>query len=172
MLGLLAGSLRAGYGLLQGVELVVKEMTPPTSVEFGRVVTEARLGLPVETALEKMARRMGSEDFLWAVSAVSIQREVGGNLAEVLDIVATTIRERDALRRHISGLTSEGRLSAVILSVLPFAVLGAMLIVSAELHRCLVHQPCRHGRRRRRLRHVGRGTHVAATDRPDRGVTR
>ncbi|MRS12806.1 MAG: VWA domain-containing protein [Actinobacteria bacterium] len=120
ILNLIAGSLRAGWGLLQSVDMVVQETLPPASDEFQRVQTEARLGLPVEDALRSMAERVGSEDFGWAVSAIAIQREVGGNLAEVLDVVATTIRERAALRRHVSALTAEGRMSAIILLALPF----------------------------------------------------
>ncbi len=130
VLGLIAGSLRAGYGLMQAVDHIVREAPAPASVEFQRVQTEARLGLRVEDALEKMARRMGSPDFEWAVSAITIQREVGGNLAEVLDIVGRTIRERDALRRTIDGLTAEGRLSAVILVILPFVVGFVLFFVS------------------------------------------
>lgn len=120
ILNLIAGSLRAGWGLLQSVDMVVQETMPPASDEFKRVQTEARLGLPVEDALEAMAERVGSEDFAWAVSAIAIQREVGGNLAEVLDVVASTIRDRAALRRHVSALTAEGRISAIILLALPF----------------------------------------------------
>jgi tight adherence protein B len=128
VLSLIAGSLRAGWGLLQAVGIVVSEMGRPAGPEFGRVVTEARLGLPLEEALAKMADRVGSEDFKWAVTAISIQREVGGNLAEVLDIVSATVRERDSLRREISSLTSEGRLSAIILIALPF-VEGILLSI-------------------------------------------
>jgi tight adherence protein B len=130
VLNLISGSLRAGYGLLQAVDLVVQEMLPPSSVEFRRVQTEARLGLSVEAALEKMADRVDSENFRWTVSAINIQREVGGNLAEVLDIVATTIRDRDALQRQMKALTSEGKLSAIILSVLPFAEAGVLAAVN------------------------------------------
>ena len=126
VLNLLAGSLRAGWGLLQATGIVVNEIPAPAGPEFERVVTEARLGLPLEEALEKMAVRMGSEDFRWAVTAIAIQREVGGNLAEVLDLVASTVRERAALRRQISSLTAEGRLSEIILITLPFLE-GAVL---------------------------------------------
>jgi len=120
VLNLLAGSMRAGWGLLQAVGIVVKEMGPPVGPEFARVVTEARLGLPLEDALQRMSDRVESEDFRWAVTAISIQREVGGNLAEVLDLVADTVRERTELRGQISALTGEGRLSAVVLITLPF----------------------------------------------------
>jgi tight adherence protein B len=123
LLNHIAGSLRSGWGLLQAIELLSQEVGQPASGELKRVVTEARLGLPVETALEKMAKRLGSENFAWAVAAINIQRDVGGNLAEVLDIVATTMRDRAELKRHIDSLTAEGRLSAWILIALPFIVL-------------------------------------------------
>jgi tight adherence protein B len=129
---MVAGSLRAGYSLLQAIALVADESKPPVSVEFKRALTESRLGLPIEMALEKMAKRIGSEDFYWTVLAINIQREVGGNLAEVLDIVAKTIREREALKRHIQSLTAEGRLSAYILIALPFVVAALLFIVNPE----------------------------------------
>jgi len=130
VLNLLAGSLRAGWGLLQAAGIVVKEMPAPVGPEFERVVTEARLGIPLEEALSKVADRMDSEDFRWAVTAISIQREVGGNLAEVLDLVADTVRERASLRRQISSLTAEGRLSAYILVALPFVEAGALWAIN------------------------------------------
>jgi tight adherence protein B len=119
-LQLLAASLQAGYGLLQAVDTVVKESEPPTSTEFARVLTEARLGMSLEDALEGMADRLGSEDFRWVVLAINIQRQVGGNLAVVLQTVADTLREREQLRRQVKTLSAEGRLSALILTVLPF----------------------------------------------------
>jgi tight adherence protein B len=130
VLNLLAGSLRAGWGLLQAVGIVVDEVGAPAGPEFARVATEARLGLPLEDALAKMAVRMGSEDFKWAVNAIAIQREVGGNLAEVLDLVADTVRERSNLRQQIHTLTSEGRLSAVILTALPFVEAVGLWVIS------------------------------------------
>lgn len=120
MLDLLAGSLRAGWGLQQALDVIIDQTKPPMSDEFRRAQTETRLGRSVEQSLESVAERVQSMDFSWVVSAISIQREVGGNLAELLTIVASTIRERNAVRRQISALTSEGRLSAVILFVLPF----------------------------------------------------
>ena len=130
VLNLLAGSLRAGWGFLQAVGLVAEQMAQPASGEFGRAQTETRLGLPIERALEHMVDRIRSEDFAWAVSAIAIQREVGGNLAEVLDIVAATMRERAELKRHVSSLTAEGRLSGGILLFLPFVELAAILLVN------------------------------------------
>lgn len=141
VLNLLASSLRTGWGLLQAVGIVVGEMAAPAGPEFGRVVTEARLGLPVEKALEKMADRLNSVDFRWAVTAIAIQREVGGNLAEVLDIVAGTVRERGTLRRQISSLTAEGRLSAIILLALPFVETGLLLVVNPGYLTSLLSHP-------------------------------
>lgn len=130
VLNLIAGSVRSGWGMQQAVDMVVQEMTPPASIEFKRVQTEARLGLPVEDAMMSMADRLNSSDFRWAVSAITIQREVGGNLAEVLDIVAGTIRERAALRRHVDSLTAEGKLSASVLIGLPFLEAFILMVVN------------------------------------------
>ncbi|MBN2841372.1 MAG: VWA domain-containing protein [Coriobacteriia bacterium] len=130
VLNLIAGALRAGWGLQQSIDLVVEQMAPPVSTEFARAQTEVRLGRPVEEALETVARRTQSEDFSWAVTAIGIQRDVGGNLAEVLDVVAATIRDRGALKRQIAGLTAEGRLSAWILLVLPFALILVLSVLN------------------------------------------
>jgi tight adherence protein B len=119
-LTMIAGSIRAGYSFLQAISVAVDETLPPMSDEFRRVLTEARLGLPLEEALEKMAERVGEQNFTWTVMAINIQREVGGNLAEVLEILADTIRDRDRVKRQIKTLTAEGRLSALILIILPF----------------------------------------------------
>ncbi|NLB46536.1 MAG: type II secretion system protein F [Microbacteriaceae bacterium] len=130
VLNLIAGALRAGWGLQQSLDLVVEQMAPPVSTEFARAQTEVRLGRPVEEALETVAHRMRSEDFSWAGTAIGIQRDVGGNLAEVLDLVAATIRDRGALKRQISGLTAEGRLSAWILLILPFALVALFMVIN------------------------------------------
>ncbi len=122
VLMLLSSALRAGHSFLQALDLVAKEIGDPGSQEFGRVVAEIRLGRPVNEALDDMAERVDSDDFRWAVMAVNIQREVGGNLAEVLDTVAHTIREREMVRRQVRVLSAEGRLSAAILTALPFLI--------------------------------------------------
>jgi tight adherence protein B len=129
-LQLLAGSLRAGYGLLQAIDTVVKEADDPTSPEFARVLTEARLGMPLEEALEGMAQRLDSDDFHWVVLAIGIQREVGGNLAELLTTVAATMRGRATLRRQIKVLSAEGRISAWVIGVMPFVVAVALQVVN------------------------------------------
>jgi tight adherence protein B len=128
----MASSLRAGHSFLQAIDTVSKEIQEPAASEFVRVVAEIRLGRPVEEALEAMADRVGSPDFRWAVLAVNIQREVGGNLAEILDTVADTLRERATMRRQVKVLTAEGRLSAYVLVALPFAIALYMTAVNPD----------------------------------------
>jgi tight adherence protein B len=118
-LQLIAGSVSVGHSLPQAMDAVVREELQPVSVEFNRALVETRLGMPVEDALEGISTRMNSQDFAWIVMAIRIQREVGGNLAEILNTVAATIRERERLRRQVRGLSAEGRLSAWILGGLP-----------------------------------------------------
>jgi tight adherence protein B len=119
MLQMTAGSLSAGYSLAQALDGVVREGSEPMATELGRALAESRLGIPVETTLEAVATRMASRDFAWVVMAIRVQREVGGNLAGILTTVSTTMRERAMLRRHVRGLSAEGRLSAYILIGLP-----------------------------------------------------
>jgi tight adherence protein B len=132
VLTIMASSLRAGHSFLQSLDTVAKEIAQPAASEFQRVVAEIRLGRPVEDALEALAERVGSADFKWAVLAVNIQREVGGNLAEILDTVADTLRERAMLRRQIKVLTAEGRLSAWVLGLLPFGIGLYMFAVNPD----------------------------------------
>ncbi|MEX1126724.1 MAG: type II secretion system F family protein [Acidimicrobiia bacterium] len=121
-LTLLSTSLRAGYSLLQAIEAVAAEAPEPTSREFSRAVTESRLGRTVPDTLAGIAERTQSQDFEWATMAIEIQREVGGNLAEVLQTVADTMLSRNRLKGEIKALTAEGRISAVVLGSLPFAL--------------------------------------------------
>ncbi|GAB3666898.1 hypothetical protein GCM10027596_35150 [Nocardioides korecus] len=118
-LQLMSGSLSAGLSLAQSIDTIVKEGGEPISGELKRVIVESRLGVPIEDSLEGVAKRMESRDFEWVVMAIKIQREVGGNLAELLLTVAATLREREYLRRHVRALSAEGRLSAYILGGLP-----------------------------------------------------
>lgn len=118
-LQLLSSSLRAGFSFMQGVEAVAAEVPDPMGSELRRVIVEARLGRPVEEALDDCVDRMKSPDFEWAVMAVKIQREVGGNLAELLQTVAVTMVERERLRRDVKALTAEGRMSAYVLGCMP-----------------------------------------------------
>jgi len=123
-LQLMAGSLRAGHSLLRAVDSVSQEADAPTSEEFSRIVNETRVGRDLNDALDEVAERMGSDDFTWVAQAIAIHREVGGNLAEVLDAVGHTIRERNAIRRQVKALSAEGKLSAIVLMALPFGVTG------------------------------------------------
>jgi tight adherence protein B len=118
-LNLLSGSLRAGYSFLQGLEAVAQETSDPMARELRRVLAEARLGRPLEDALADVAVRMESNDFDWSVMAIRIQREVGGNLAELLQTVAETMIERSRLRGEVKALTAEGRISGIIMGLLP-----------------------------------------------------
>ena len=131
-LQLLAGSLRAGYGMLQAVDAVAREADSPTAEEFQRLVIETRLGRSVSDALHAMAARVDNDDFEWVEQAVDINREVGGDLTEVLDRVGETIRERDQIRRQVKALSAEGRLSALILIGLPIGMFGFIRVVNPE----------------------------------------
>ena len=121
-LATIANALRAGYSFPQAMEAIAKEMEPPISEEFSQVTRELSLGMPLETSLESMNRRMESPDFDLVVTAVVIQREVGGNLAQILDTISDTLSERIRMKREISSLTAQGRLSATILVLMPFAI--------------------------------------------------
>jgi len=118
-LQLMAGSLQAGLSFAQGMDTIVREGAEPVAGEFRRALVETRLGVTVEDALDGIAERMHSDDFRWTVMAIRIQREVGGNLAELMLSVAATLRERDYLRRQVKSLSAEGRFSAYILLGLP-----------------------------------------------------
>jgi tight adherence protein B len=138
-LQLLASSLRAGFAFLQGVEAVAQEMSDPMGAELRRVIAECRLGRPVEEALADCAGRMKSADFDWAVMAVNIQREVGGNLADLLQTVSVTMVERERLRRDVKSLTAEGRMSAIVLGVLPPAMGLVFYVVNPTYIEVLFH---------------------------------
>ena len=129
---LMSSSLRAGYGLLQAIDAVAREADPPMSAEFGRVVTETRLGRDLNDALNGVAERVGSDDFEWVVEAMEIHREVGGDLTEVLDHVGETIRARTRIARQVRALSAEGKISAIVLSALPFALLIMVSISSPD----------------------------------------
>lgn len=129
-LQMMAASLRAGYSLLQAVQAMGAEADSPTRDEFSRVLNETRIGRPLNDSLIEVSNRMGSEDFNWVAQAIAINREVGGNLADVLDGVARTIRERNQLHRQVASLASEGKLSAVILMALPFGVVAFLTIAN------------------------------------------
>ena len=151
----MSGSLAAGLSLTQSVDTIVREGSEPVASEFKRVLVETRLGVPLEIALEGVAERFESKDFDWVVMAINIQRQVGGNLAELLDTVAATMREREYLRRQVASLSAEGRLSAWVLSVLPPGFLLYLLLAQPRLRDAALH-------RRPWPRHAGRCDGVAA----------
>ncbi|MBA3621637.1 MAG: VWA domain-containing protein [Euzebyales bacterium] len=127
---MMAGSLRSGYGLLQAADAVAREADSPTAEEFRRLVMETRLGRDIDDTLRAMGERVGSEDFKWVMQAIQIHRQIGGDLAQVLDEVASTIREREQVFRQVKALSAEGRLSAIILLALPFVVVGGISVTN------------------------------------------
>jgi len=127
---LIANALRAGSSFLQSIELVVRESRPPISIEFGRVIREVNLGLPFDTALENMVKRVKSEDFELMATAIAIQHQVGGNLAEILDSIAFTIRERVRIKGEIRALTAQQRMSGYVVGGLPIALAGFIYVAA------------------------------------------
>lgn len=131
-LQLMSGSLRSGFGVMQALGTVAEEAESPTSDEFSRVLGEVRLGRDVGDALRSSGTRIDSPDYDWTIQAIEISREVGGNLAEVLDNVSQTIRQRNTLRRQVQALSAEGRVSALILFLLPIVMLVWMRFSNPE----------------------------------------
>lgn len=131
-LQLISGSLSAGLSLAQSVDTVVREGPEPICSEFRRVLVETRLGVTIEDALEGLAERFESKDFEWVVMAIRIQRQVGGNLAELLETVAATMREREYVRRQVAALAAEGKLSAWVLGLLPPLFMVYLLLTNYD----------------------------------------
>ena len=127
-----ANALRAGYSFQQAMDVVAKEMEPPISSEFERMSTDVAMGVTLEDAMEQMNKRVGSADFDLVVTAVLIQREIGGNLAQILDTISETIQERIRMKREIKALTAQGRFSAIVLLMLPFAMAAFCWIFNSE----------------------------------------
>jgi len=127
---LIANALRAGSSFLQAIELVVREARPPISTEFSRVIREVNLGLPFDQALENMVRRVRSDDLELMATAISIQHQVGGNLAEILDSISYTIRERIRIKGEIRTLTAQQRLSGYVVGFLPIGLAGFLFIAA------------------------------------------
>nr|WP_275955196.1 type II secretion system F family protein [Planomonospora venezuelensis] len=140
-LQLVVGSLRSGFSLGQALAALVRESAEPVSTEFGKALAETRLGVDLEDALEKAAERTACRDLSWLVMAIRIQREVGGNLAEIMATAVDTMRERARLRRHVRALTAEGRLSAYVLIALPIGIGGWMFLIRGEYVRPLYTEP-------------------------------
>ncbi len=135
----LAASLKAGHSFRQGIQAVVDEGQPPASKEFKRVLTETRLGRPMDDALADMATRIGSKNVTFVVTAVTIQRQVGGSLAGIFDMVAEAVRNRQQFARKIRSLTAMGRASAYVLVGVPFFLSGTITLMNPEYMDPLYH---------------------------------
>lgn len=140
-LNIISSGLRAGFSFPQAVSIVVREMEPPLASEFSRVLKENRLGKPMDDALLALLDRIENDDLELLVTALLIQRQVGGNLAEVLDSISHTIRERVRIKGEIRTLTAEGRLSAIILSLLPIAVALMIVVLNPGYMTVLIEEP-------------------------------
>jgi tight adherence protein B len=132
MLNLMVNGLRAGYSTMQAMEAVSKELPTPISDEFRRVVQEMQLGVPMETALDNLLRRIPSDDLDFVVTAINVQREVGGNLSEILDSISYTIRERVRIKGEIRVMTAQVRASGTLLSILPMGLALILWFMNPE----------------------------------------
>ena len=137
---LLSNSLRAGSSFLQSIELVSRETPPPMGEEMGRVVREVNLGLGMEEALNNLVRRIKSDDLDLMVTAIGVQQQVGGNLAEILDTIAFTIRERVRIKGDINTLTAQGRMSGYLVSFLPIGIAVVLNMINPDFMRPLFTQ--------------------------------
>lgn len=132
MLNLMVNGLRAGYSTMQAMEAVSKELPPPISDEFHRVVQEMQLGIPMEKALDNLLKRIPSDDLDLVITAINVQREVGGNLAEILDTISFTIRERVRIKGEIRVLTTQVMYSGKFLSLLPLILIGVLYLLNRD----------------------------------------
>ncbi|MCC6261086.1 MAG: type II secretion system F family protein [Anaerolineales bacterium] len=132
MLNLTVNGLRAGYSVMQAMESVGRELPPPISDEFRRVVQEMQIGIPMEGALDNLLRRIPSEDLDFVITSINVQREVGGNLSEILDTISFTIRERVRIKGEIRVMTSQVRASGAILSMVPFFLTLVLWFINPE----------------------------------------
>lgn len=127
---MVSNSLKAGYGFLQAIDMVAKEMAPPIRTEFARVIQEINLGMTTEDALIHLAERVPSPDLDLVITAMLIQRQIGGNLSEILDNISQTIRERIKIKGEVKALTAQGRLSGLIIGILPVGIGAFLLLVN------------------------------------------
>lgn len=141
-LNLMVNSLRAGYSTMQAMEVISDEMPAPISEEFGRVVLELQLGVSFDDAMTNLLRRMPSADMDLVITAMSVQREVGGNLAEVLDSISFTIRERVRIKGEIKTMTTQGRMTGYVITALPFGIVGLVYMMNPEFMGTLFSEPC------------------------------
>ena len=142
---LITNSLRAGQTFLQGVDIASKDSPNPIGMEFRLLLKETNLGIPVETAFKNMLIRVPSEDLKIVMSAFSIQRNVGGNLADIMDQVAAMIRQRIAIQGQIKVLTTQGKLSGAIVGLLPIGLGAVISTLNYRLHESAVDRTCRSG---------------------------
>jgi len=138
---LIANSLRAGSSFLQSVEMVVREAQPPISTEFARVIREVNLGLPLDEALANLSRRVKSDDLDLMTTAISIHHQVGGNLAEILDTIAYTIRERVRIKGEIRTLTAQQRMSGYVVGFLPVALVLLLSVIAPTFMAPMLQKP-------------------------------
>ena len=138
---LIANSLRAGSSFLQAIEMVVREAQPPITVEFGRVVREVNLGLAFDVALDNMVRRVRSDDLELMATAITIQHQVGGNLAEILDSIAFTIRERVRIKGEIKTLTAQQRMSGYVVAGMPIFLAGFLFVIAPSFMNPMFENP-------------------------------
>ncbi|MCJ7568621.1 MAG: type II secretion system F family protein [Anaerolineales bacterium] len=132
MLNLMVNGLRAGFSTLQAMEAISRELPAPINDEFHRVVQEMQLGIPMEDALDHLLRRINSEDLDLVITAINVQREVGGNLAEILDSISFTIRERVRIKGEIQALTAQGRATAWVISAMPVILTALLFLINRE----------------------------------------
>lgn len=138
VLSQLAASLRTGHSISQALEAAGEQTAAPLGPQFKRVVAETQVGRTLDEALIAMAERVGSTDLRWTVRAMMIQSRTGGSLAGVFEVLAEFMRDREEVRREVRALTADGRISALVLGLLPFFVLGALLVMSPEYLRPLL----------------------------------
>ena len=138
---LLANSLRAGSSFLQAVEMIMRETQPPISTEFARVIREVNLGLPLDEALANLQRRVRSDDLDLMTTAIAIHHTVGGNLAEILDMIAYTIRERVRIKGEIRTLTAQQRMSGYVVGFLPVALVLLLSVIAPTFMEPMLHKP-------------------------------
>ncbi|MFF1251029.1 type II secretion system F family protein [Pseudarthrobacter sp. NPDC058329] len=131
-LQMLTGGMRAGHSLLRAIDGTARESDAPMSEELARIVNETRIGRDLGESMNDVAGRTSSEDFAWIAQAIEIHREVGGDLAEVLDHVAETIRDRNQIRRQVKALSAEGRMSAAVLMGLPVVLFFALILINGQ----------------------------------------
>ncbi len=141
-INLMVNGIRAGYSVMQAMEAVSEEMGPPVSEEFGRVVREVQLGLTLEHAMNNMLRRVPSDDLDMMITAINVQREVGGNLAEVLDSISYTIRERVRIKGEIRAMTGQSRISGYMVALVPIALAVFIYLINPDFMGLLFTHVC------------------------------